>query len=334
MLHPFHILDVFTEARFGGNQLAVLPDAAGLAAQTMQAIAAEFGFSEMTFVLPAEDARHDCRVRIFTPRAEIGFAGHPTIGSALLLARLGRVQRDDARGRVVMGERAGEGILVFCRVANDPRHDIRARMFAPAHGIAEHGDRLLRSCAVMDLPCPFAARSLDRAVLDVLAANRLGDAYVRRLVWRGSEALAVGAPSNRAHVAIAAWPWAGTEGRARRGEGLRLTVADWRRPPPERLPHEAEVAAAYAIGTLSRLDEITRRIVLHLARARGLAVVARAVLPDELARCDEMILVGTAAEVVPVCSIDAVRFRGGPAATALADAYAAHVRGTPLATAV
>lgn len=243
--------------------------------------------------------------------------------------------------------------------------------------LAEHGDRLLRSCALMDLPCPYDARTLDRAVLEVLAANGLVDAYVRRLVWRGSEALAVGAPGNRAHVAIAAWPWAGTEGHTRRREGLRLTVADWRRPPPECMPHEAKASAAYAIGTLSRhaalargfddalvldwrgrvaettganlllaagdmvvtptpdcfLDGITRRIVMRLARERGLEVLERAVAPDELARFDEMLLVGTAAEVVPVACVDEVRFRVGPVGTTLADAYARHVQDTALATA-
>lgn len=264
MLHPFHILDVFTETRFGGNQLAVLPDAAGLAPETMQAIAAEFGFSETTFVLPAEDGRHDCRVRIFTPRAEIGFAGHPTIGTALLLARLGRVRRDGVLGRVVMGQRAGtvsvelrfdgeravsaeltapampsraagpptaatavalslapreivathrasagtsfvvvevpsvevlgraatpslerlaalgevggEGILVFCRVADDPRHDIRARMFAPAHGIAE--DPATGSAAV--------------ALAGLLAGEGRADGWQR---WRIGQGLEMGRPS-------------------------------------------------------------------------------------------------------------------------------------------
>src|SRR5688572_14875628 len=82
-------LDVFTDRLFGGNQLAVVLDARGLAADTMQAIAKEMSFSETTFVLPAEAAGTDARVRIFTPGAELPMAGHPTIGTAFALAAEG-----------------------------------------------------------------------------------------------------------------------------------------------------------------------------------------------------------------------------------------------------
>ena len=77
MRYRFLTCDVFTERRFGGNQLAVLPDAEGLDAGQMQAIAAEFNYSETTFVLPPTDPAHLARVRIFTPRFEMPFAGHP-----------------------------------------------------------------------------------------------------------------------------------------------------------------------------------------------------------------------------------------------------------------
>ena len=77
MRYRFLTCDVFTERRFGGNQLAVLPDAEGLADAQMQAIAAEFNYSETTFVLPPTDPAHLARVRIFTPRFEMPFAGHP-----------------------------------------------------------------------------------------------------------------------------------------------------------------------------------------------------------------------------------------------------------------
>jgi trans-2,3-dihydro-3-hydroxyanthranilate isomerase len=221
MRHSFHILDVFTDRPFGGNQLAALPDAGGLDAERMQQVAAEFGFSETTFVLPATRPGHDCRVRIFTPRAEMPFAGHPTIGTALVLARLGRARRDGDVGRIVMeqiagtvpvdvrfdGDRAVEaeltapqaptlgpmlepatcaaltglaagdviaarvasagaaflivevasldalarakpptgglgnsganGVLLFTRATGSAEHDLRARMYAPEHGLAE-----------------------------------------------------------------------------------------------------------------------------------------------------------------------------------------------------
>src|SRR5262245_12730049 len=81
--------DVFTDRLFGGNQLAVFLDGRGLSTETMQAIAKEMNFSETTFVLPAERADTDVRMRIFTPGEELPAAGHPTIGSTFALARSG-----------------------------------------------------------------------------------------------------------------------------------------------------------------------------------------------------------------------------------------------------
>src|SRR6202162_3680094 len=87
---------VFTDQRFGGNPLAVVLNAHGLAAEQMQSIAGEFNLAETTFVLPPKDPRHTAEVRIFPPRAEMPFAGHPNIGTAFVLARLG-----SSHGRVV-----------------------------------------------------------------------------------------------------------------------------------------------------------------------------------------------------------------------------------------
>ena len=87
--------DVFTDRRFGGNQLAVFPQAAGLPGQTMQQIAREIGFAETTFVTAAEADGTDVRMRIFTPGTELPMAGHPVVGSTFALAREGRI----ARGR-------------------------------------------------------------------------------------------------------------------------------------------------------------------------------------------------------------------------------------------
>jgi trans-2,3-dihydro-3-hydroxyanthranilate isomerase len=83
--------DVFTDRRFGGNQLAVFPDAAGLTTQTMQHIAREIGFAETTFVTAAEQSGTDVRMRIFTPGNEMPMAGHPVVGSTFALAREGRI---------------------------------------------------------------------------------------------------------------------------------------------------------------------------------------------------------------------------------------------------
>ena len=88
--YEFVTVDVFTERRFGGNPLAVFPDARGLTAEQMQALATEFNLSETTFVLPPDNPQHHAKVRIFTPRAELPFAGHPNVGTGYVLAR-----RDD-----------------------------------------------------------------------------------------------------------------------------------------------------------------------------------------------------------------------------------------------
>ncbi len=99
---PFVTVDVFTDRRFGGNPLAVFPDATGLSDAEMQALAAEFNLSETTFVLPPADFAHTARVRIFNRTAEMPFAGHPNVGTAFVLAQQGR-------GR--------DGVLLFEEIA-------------------------------------------------------------------------------------------------------------------------------------------------------------------------------------------------------------------------
>jgi trans-2,3-dihydro-3-hydroxyanthranilate isomerase len=103
----FFTADVFTDQVFGGNPLAVVPDARGLDARRMQQIAREFDYSETTFVLPPDDSRHTRRVRIFTPAAEIPFAGHPTIGTAYVLAAIGEIPLAADETRIVLEEGVG-----------------------------------------------------------------------------------------------------------------------------------------------------------------------------------------------------------------------------------
>lgn len=99
----FETVDVFTDRRFGGNPLAVFPDAGGLDDAEMQAIAREFNLSETTFVLPPRDPAHTAAVRIFTPATELDFAGHPNVGTALVLAARMTPRPD----RLVFEEKAG-----------------------------------------------------------------------------------------------------------------------------------------------------------------------------------------------------------------------------------
>ena len=85
----YFVYDVFTNSPFGGNQLAIIPDATIIAEESLQKIAREFNFSETTFVYPPDDTSHTAKVRIFTPTMEIPFAGHPLIGTACALAQAG-----------------------------------------------------------------------------------------------------------------------------------------------------------------------------------------------------------------------------------------------------
>jgi trans-2,3-dihydro-3-hydroxyanthranilate isomerase len=104
--YAFHIVDVFSSTPFGGNQLAVLPDAAGISTEGMQQIAREFNFGETTFVLPKNDSPNTFRVRIFTPRVELDFAGHPSVGTACALVMKQHVRLSDPV-RLVLEENAG-----------------------------------------------------------------------------------------------------------------------------------------------------------------------------------------------------------------------------------
>ncbi len=102
-------LDVFTNRVFSGNQLAVFMDASGLETALMQKIAAEMAFSETTFLLPAETDDTDVRMRIFTPKAEIPMAGHPTIGTTFALAHTGQIQNGQKSFVFGLGGRANIG---------------------------------------------------------------------------------------------------------------------------------------------------------------------------------------------------------------------------------
>jgi trans-2,3-dihydro-3-hydroxyanthranilate isomerase len=104
---PYYTADVFTATRFGGNQLAVFPDASGIPDDALQPIAREFNFSETTFVYPPRDARHTRRVRIFTPGGELPFAGHPTVGTAFVLASIGEIALAGGETRIVFEEGVG-----------------------------------------------------------------------------------------------------------------------------------------------------------------------------------------------------------------------------------
>jgi trans-2,3-dihydro-3-hydroxyanthranilate isomerase len=125
----FATVDVFTADRFSGNPLAVVLNAQGLSSAQMQAIAAEFNLAETTFVLPPKDSAHTAEVRIFTPRYEMPFAGHPNVGTAFALARAGSSYgRNIAGDSVTFEEKAG---LVPIALLKNGAEVVGARLASP-----------------------------------------------------------------------------------------------------------------------------------------------------------------------------------------------------------
>ena len=123
-----------------------------------------------------------------------------------------------------------------------------------------HTDRLINSGRILGFDIPYTAEQIDAACYETLRANNLTDAYVRPIAWRGTEMLAVSAQHTTIHLAIATWPWPSYFG-ADRMAGIRLGMAEWKRPSPETAPTAAKATGLYMIGTLSK----------HKAEAEGFA---------------------------------------------------------------
>ena len=128
MERRFVTADVFAERRFGGNPLATVLNAEGLSTAQMQAIALEFNYSETTFVLPPHDPANTAWVRIFTPRAELPFAGHPNVGTAFLLAKEHEAQGAIQTDTLLFEEAAG---LVPLRLLRENSVVVGAELRAP-----------------------------------------------------------------------------------------------------------------------------------------------------------------------------------------------------------
>lgn len=194
MRYQFYTTDVFTERIFGGNPLAVFPEAQGLSPAQMQRIAGELNLSETAFVTPAGDPAYTCQVRIFTPRIELPFAGHPTIGTAYVLAATGSFVLSGDQTRLVFEEQVGP---VRVDVQAQDGRPVSAKLWAaqmpefgpPTPGRAELA-RLLSleeealaegaltpqavSCGVPFTFIPLRdRRALGRARLDLTAWNQL-----------------------------------------------------------------------------------------------------------------------------------------------------------------
>jgi len=234
----------------------------------------------------------------------------------------------------------------------------------------EHSERLKESGRILDFEIPFGAAEIDAAKSLVLAENGLRDAYIRPVAWRGSEMMGVSAQHNKIHLAIAVWDWPSYFDPAQRMQGIRLDVAEYRRPDPRTAPARAKAAGLYMICTISKhraerrgyadammldwegrvaectganmffikdgvihtpiadcfLDGITRKTVIALARKRGVEVVERRILPEELSGFTECFITGTAAEVTPVGEIGENKFAPGKLTAQLIEDYDVAVR--------
>ena len=197
--YRYFTCDVFTDRAFCGNPLAVLPDARGLTDAQMQSIAREFNYSETTFVLPPDDPRHAARVRIFTPGGELPFAGHPTIGTAFVLACTGALPREAAE--IVFEEGVGPvPVAIFrdgdrvthCRLtaAQLPEQGPPAPSAAALAGMLSLADGEVLagaacwSCGVPFLVVPVASLgALSRCALDLPRWRELLAGYPTQKVY-------------------------------------------------------------------------------------------------------------------------------------------------------
>ncbi|MET1411926.1 branched-chain amino acid aminotransferase [Roseibium sp. HPY-6] len=234
----------------------------------------------------------------------------------------------------------------------------------------EHTERLLESARTLGFEIPWTADQINAAKDETLARMKLADAYIRPVAWRGSEMMGISAQHNTIHLAIAAWEWPSYFKPEERLKGIRLDMAEYRRPDPQTAPFKAKAAGLYMICTISKhtaeskgytdalmldwrgqvaectganvffikdgqihtptpdcfLDGITRRTVIGLARDRGIEVIERVIMPDELDGFEQCFVTGTAAEVTPVSEIAGKKFVVGDIIETLMKDYDAAVR--------
>jgi branched-chain amino acid aminotransferase len=236
--------------------------------------------------------------------------------------------------------------------------------------ITEHSERLRYSAQMLDFEIPYSAAEIDAAKRLVLETNGQKDAYLRPIAWRGSEMMGVSAQNNTIHLAIASWEWPSYFDPAQRLKGIRLDLAEYRRPDPKTAPAGSKAAGLYMICTVSKhkaerkgyadalmldwqgrvaectganiffitdgkihtptpdcfLDGITRRTVIGLAKKRGVQVIERRIMPEEMSNFSECFITGSAAEVTPVGEIAQWKFTPGAITQQLMEDYTAEVQ--------
>jgi branched-chain amino acid aminotransferase len=235
---------------------------------------------------------------------------------------------------------------------------------------SEHSERLKRSANILDFEIPYSVAEIDAAKRQVLDRNNQKEAYVRAIAWRGSEQLGVSAQQNTIHLAIATWEWPSYFDPAQRLKGIRLDLAEYRRPDPATAPAMAKAAGLYMICTISKhraerkgyadammldwqgrvaectganiffikdgrihtptadcfLAGITRATAIMLAKKRGIEVIERRIMPEELSGFTECFITGTAAEVTAVSEIAQWKFTPAAITKQLMEDYTAEVQ--------
>jgi branched-chain amino acid aminotransferase len=118
--------------------------------------------------------------------------------------------------------------------------------------LSEHSARLRNSAAILGYDLPWSVAEIDAACNETLAANGLTDAYVRPIAWRGSEQMGVAAQKTKPHLAVAAWVWGKYFDPDLAARGIRLDIAEWRRPAPYTAPTASKASGLYMIATMSK----------------------------------------------------------------------------------
>jgi branched-chain amino acid aminotransferase len=127
--------------------------------------------------------------------------------------------------------------------------------------LTEHNQRLHNSAEILGFKVPYSVEELDGATIELLKRQGFSEAYVRPIAWRGSEMMGISAQSNRINVAIAIWQWGSYFNPAEKLKGIRLDIAEYRRPDPKTAPSSSKAAGLYMICTISK----------HAAEAKGYA---------------------------------------------------------------
>jgi len=237
--------------------------------------------------------------------------------------------------------------------------------------LAEHTERLFYSAKRMDITVPYTQKEINNACRQIVNVQKIKNGYVRPVIWRGSEMMAISAQKNKISVAIATWEWGSYFDPKLKLDGIKLNISSWRRPSPNSIPWDTKAAGLYMICTLSKheaekdgytdslmldhqgniaeatganiffknsqnelhtpipdsfLDGITRRSIISIAESKGIKVVERKILPEQMKDFVGCFLTGTAAEVTPVSQIGKFNFKVCELITDLSKSYQKLVR--------